>query len=408
MKNKKLVTIIGALTLSAAMLLSGCGSTAGNQKQETTEAAVEQASEATPEATESVNATIPGSESQYADQCKFVLEGKEYTLPFDYSVLEADGWQTSTDMSQSLDGLTYTFVYINKDGKPNITVDVFNGSGNSKKLSECKVTSIKFKKAQLSDYSFELGNGLKPGDDKDAVEKVMGAPTESNEYDEYLTNTYGKSRDEGEIEFTWWKDEESKKNGEDQIEVSYMLREETASSSEVPDYLSEYTAPAAIGDDFDSSTFSLGGVVYQLPCPTSEFIKNGWTLTETQDVMAGRTGYGTLEKDGVKLRVDFKNFADYQTDGSNCAISEIEASAYGDNPVPDFTVPKGLSLTTGKADLEAALKTSAVEFSSSDSDSYISYNYGDYDKGCSASFYFDKDENKITHITIGGENWPGK
>ena len=75
MKNKKLVTIIGALTLSAAMLLSGCGSTAGNQKQETTEAAVEQASEATPEATESVNATIPGSESH------LFLRGKSTPFP---------------------------------------------------------------------------------------------------------------------------------------------------------------------------------------------------------------------------------------------------------------------------------------------------------------------------------------
>ena len=340
MKLMKLTSLVGVLTLSVSLALSGCGGGSGTENETTTaDAAISEEStmpedvttaSVETEETEGRNNFMGTNQAQV--DCSFKLEGKSYTLPFAYSQLEADGWTTDIDMDQELDAYTYTFIHIRKDGKDEtISVDLFNGTGNTQKLKDCKVSAIEFTERLTQSYSFELGNGIKPGDDQATVTAAMGTPTNTSDSDSYSSIYYGESRDSGQIGFVWWKDAETVANGNNQLTVSYYQREGSATSNEVPAYLSEYKAPSAMGGDFDSSTFTLDGTVYQLPCPVTEFTKNGWTITDSEDIPAGRESYGGyMEKNGVKLSVNFYNYADYQTTAENCAVSEIEANVYGE------------------------------------------------------------------------------
>ena len=422
MRKMKKSRLFVVLALAAVLALPGCGGSAA--KEESKEAATEKIAvqndasapedmtAPAPESTESLNALGTTPETAPAVDCSFTLEGKAYTMPFDYSQLEADGWTTDTDMSQELKGYTYTFIYIKKDGKDEkLTIDIYNGTGNNKALKDCKVSTIDITEKQAETYSFALGSGVKPGDDQTTVAAAMGTPTNDEENDNYYSYSYGESRDTGKIHFVWWKDPKSQANGHNSIQISYFQQEESVSSSEVPAYLSEYQAPDAMGADFDSSTFTLDGVVYKLPCPASEFVKNGWTITEDEEVPAGREVYGgEMEKNGVKIRVNYYNYAEYQTTGINSAISQVEATNYSDNdPVPNIQVPKGINFGMKQADLETALSGSSVKFDKSDGSSdYVTYTYSDYDIGSDAYFWYDIKDDGLGVIKIGGDKWPGK
>ena len=422
MKKINVGRLFGAFALTAVLALSGCGGSTseGESKEKTTEKIAVQNDASAPEdmtapaqeSTEGLNAMATAPETTPAVDCSFTLEGKNYTLPFDFSQLEADGWTTDTDMSQELKGYSYTFIHIKKDGKDqNLTIDIYNGTGNNKALKDCKVSEIDITVKEAETYSFALSNGLKAGDDQAAVTAAMGTPTDTSDSENSTSLYYGENRDKGQISFTWWKDADAEANGSNSISVAFFQREGSVSSSEVPAYLSEYQAPASMGDDFDSATFTLDGVVYKLPCPAGEFVKNGWTITDSEEVPAGRENYGgEMEKDGVKLQVNYYNYAEYQTTGENCAVSQIELSMYGANdPVPNLQLPKGISFGMKLADLETALSGSSVKFDKSDgSSSSVSYSYGDYDKGVEAYFWYNTEDDRLGSIKIGGKKWQGK
>ena len=327
LKAKKRGLTLGLL-LMLLLAFAGCGgasqdsSSPADDKEEATTASTEAAGPE--EETTAEEVTTQASEEETITQeaaavdCSFTLEGKNYTLPFDYSTLEADGWKAAADMDEELGGMTYTSLQMQKKGIDDdyLYFDIYNGSGNKTKLKDCQVAGIEVRKQNLDNFSFALANGLKPGDDKAAVEKIMGSPTSGNEYDKYVNSFYGENRDTGQIGFVWWKDSEAKENGNDSIELRYFKRVATATSTQGADYLDSYKAPTMLGEDFNSSTVSIDKVIYRLPCPVAEFTKNGWSLKKEESVMAGRDAYCYLEKDGKELSINVTNYADVQLGAS--------------------------------------------------------------------------------------------
>ena len=338
----------------------------------------------------------------------FELEGKKYTLPIPVSELLADGYYLDEDLNTEIGGLTYTWCDLSKeeDSYDTLTIYIFNGSGNTKALSDCVVSSIEVNDSELENYSFALGNGLKPGDLPETVEQIMGAPTDQYDSDLSLTYYYGEDRETGQIQFSWPK-ENGELTGSSDVSVSYFPVEKTSTSAEVPEYLSEYTAPSAMGEDFDSGTLTLDGVIYQLPCPVSEFVKNGWTVDRDDEVMADRLGSITLKKGDIPLSVYVYNFANYQTIGSNCAVTKILCSDYSDTvPIPDITLPKGLTLKTDLSTLDSIIGSSSVEFSRDDDSDSITYMYSDYDLGTSLYISYNKGTSMIDAIHYEKDIWP--
>ncbi|MBQ9156189.1 MAG: hypothetical protein IJ137_05365 [Eubacterium sp.] len=414
MKLLKITSLIGVLTLSASLLLFGCGggsttetestlADVGISEESTISEEVTTTSGETSE-TESFNNSTETDDAQV--DLSFTLEGKSYTLPFAYSELEADGWITDTDMNQTLSPYTYTHIYICKDGKDeDLYIDLFNADSNAQKLKDCMVSEIEFTEKLLQTYNFELVNGIKPGDDQTTVTNAMGNPTNTDDGDDFTSIVYGGRTDSSQIVFVWWKVSD---------DVTKEGNKITISSNEIPAYLSEYKAPASVGEDFDSSTFTLDGTVYQLPCPATEFIKNGWNIENSEDLPRRRSAINRpMEKNGVIIHVTFYNYADCWAKLENCAVTSIEATVHGDyDPIPNMQVPKGINFNMTKSQLKSAISGSSLQFSKANTSSSLSYTfdslYDDSDEEYYAKFSYDKEKGMIDSIIISGSKWPGK
>ena len=340
---------------------------------------------------------VLAEESSEALSTSFTLDGKEYTLPFDYALMEEDGWITSDDVDTTLGGMTIIPVIMEKEGKEGfcyISLSIYNGSGNSEKVRDCKVSGIRISKANLDNYAFALSNGLKPGDDMTAVTDAMGAPDESTEYDDYTVVHYGDKDQGGEITFTLYNSEEDAENND--IEIENYQTIETETIDEAPDYLNDYTAPEAMSDDITDATVTIDQIVYQLPCPVSVFIDNGWALTDNDPVMSKRIGMSTLEKDGVELDIVVTNFADYQTTTENCEITKLKVYES-----PEFNPPSGLTLSNGISFASKTEDLDAIDtFEKDDQDSSIAYSYHDSDNQVDYNINYDKESNCVNSIEI--------
>lgn len=438
MRKMRLWRTVSAFVL-AAVLVTGCGgggsSSAGSQKDSAAEAEVTeekttdeaqgaQEDTATGENKESEDLAVdlgaedgsqenlnsaPGAPSAASQvDTTIELEGKKYTLPMPISELLADGYYVDADLDTEIGGLTYTWCHLSKEegSYGGLTIDVFNGSGNTKPLSECMVSGIDVASSDLENFSFALGNGLKPGDLPETVEQIMGTPTNQSDSDTSLTYYYGEGRRTGQITFSWWK-EDGEFDGSSQLSVEYFAEEQTSTSTEVPEYLSEYKAPTEMGEDFDSGTITLDGVIYQLSCPVSEFVKNGWTIDDDDEVMADRTGIIYLTKGGVEITLYVRNLANYQTIGSNCIVYKISGDTYSDtDPIPDLTLPKGLSFKTDLSTLESIIDSSSVEISRDEDDDSITYSCYNYDLNIEIYISYDKEKSKIVTINYERDMWP--
>ena len=123
--------------------------------------------------------------------------------------------------------------------------------------------------------------------------------------------------------------------------------------------------------------------------------------------MADRLGSITLKKGDIPLSVYVYNFANYQTIGSNCAVTKILCSDYSDTvPIPDITLPKGLTLKTDLSTLDSIIGSSSVEFSRDDDSDSITYMYSDYDLGTSLYISYNKGTSMIDAIHYEKDIWP--
>jgi hypothetical protein len=334
--------------------------------------------------------------------CSFILEGKTYTLPFDLTVLEEDGWSFSyPDPDYELGGMTATTLSLTKEIQGTsayLSIEAFNGSGDNKKIKDCQVCSVTVSKKNTNDYnySFSLLNGIKPGDDIETVMAAMGEPDNISEMDDLVIATYGDRKNGGCITFDCYDD-----NDRNVIVVEHYKKIETQTSETVPDYLKEYEAPNSIGTDLSEAEFSLDDVLYKLPCPVSVFEENGWSLTENDSVMAHRFFITELEKDGVTLRVNLQNFADYQTTAENCAVTSITAHYYPEKDKNvNMELSKGISFDSTKEDIEAS-----GLFEKNVGDDSIGYEYTDVDSNVYYLVTYKTEEKMIPYMTIQKVKW---
>ncbi|WP_026665419.1 proline-rich domain-containing protein [Butyrivibrio sp. FC2001] len=107
--------------------------------------------------------------------------------------------------------------------------------------------------------------------------------------------------------------------------------EQVEVSSDAPEYLSKYVAPAELGDDPFSGNFKLDGVVYNLPCPLQVFEDNGWTYDVEHDYSVGAgEGYVVqLKKGDLMLTLNTENFDTKATMLKNTMVIMISSNSTG-------------------------------------------------------------------------------
>lgn len=326
----------------------------------------------------------------------FTLRGKVYQLPAPYSGFADEGWTiSSSGYSESylVAGNEREYFSMVNNGIT-LYVCVQNYSGDARAISECDVVGLDYYYNGTEDMV--LPGGITSASDTEAIKAAYGAPNGYTDNSDYEVLEY-TSDDEYSSYVKLYVDS-------DGCDISMMNKtdksEQTETSTAVPEYLSAYTAPTALGTVHTDPVLSLEGELYRLPAPVSEFTDNGWEITYRPNaVAAGNNESVTLEKDGKRVDVRVHNFSSVQTLPENCAV--VQVSAYGDDGV-QMELSGGFAFGADKAAVESAV---TEDFEIYESTYSISYSYYDYELGLQVSISVDAESGIVSGLELENTVW---
>ena len=344
--------------------------------------------------------TVADSDNLY--DFVFTLDGTKYQLPFAFTDLTDNGWTiTSNDASSESEISANSYEYLNmaKDGHK-ITVYIINPSGNVKTVKECRVGGVEVETYYLGDNGlFSMAKGINLESTQEDITAAFGSASSTNSYDDHTRLSYQKG-DYVDVDFNVY-NEDTKYNS---IRLRNYVSDDsdaTETSTKVPDYLSEYVAPAELGSDLLSGNIQIDGELYRLPAPVSEFLDHDWRITQKPDgIGAGNTESITVQKGDTKLTLNVINLASYQTTPENCAVYGVYISDYDKIQV---LLPGEITIGTEKSVVEAAV---TEDFSyDKGSNSYTYSYYAPSGKDYSVTIRVDIATEKVTNISLRTKDW---
>ena len=350
--------------------------------------------------------------SESLDDYTFELDGVVMKLPVSYEEFASYGWSLySYDNSDTEDDLITAQDYdyyqmTNGDGR--ITVYIYNPSGDTKPIRECKIGCVEVTKDE--GISFKIAGGLELGASADDVLAKFGTPASNNTSTDYQTIKYksGEYSKDGETEFYF----RTGHSADNSISIKYMpVTEEDVGevSTERPAYLDTYVAPTALSDDPTQTIFQLGGDLFQLPCSIDAFLDKGWTIS-SKDVTAipsmNKESYAMeLSKDGYTIDLTLGNYEMKAMIAENCAVLGVSIETnFKDGEMPgDYAVfSGGVKLGSSLEEFAAALGS----FETNTTDMSTSYNYNSQDYSVKVRYYvYASGDYKSNEATLYNENW---
>lgn len=177
------------------------------------------------------------------------------------------------------------------------------------------------------------------------------------------------------------------------------------------DYLLDYQQPQALGTDISVPIISIENQLYQLPCPVSKFLSNGWVLhTENIDeLFAGCYANAYLSMNDIIIWVEIGNFSEVDVDVDECAVYGVWVTI--DDGI-DVCLPGDEPITFGmtKNELENALpdENSIDALYCYDEIAYYSYSTSvssDLGGGRMVCIDVDKDTEIVESIYIMCDEW---
>ena len=330
----------------------------------------------------------------------FMLDGVFYQLPFAFTKLTDNGWTISTSGYSDktlISGYSTDGINMVKNGNT-LYFRVFNVSGNAKAIADCLITSVTAEQYSLQDLSvFSAAQGIGFPLAEETLIKAFGEGSR-NDYADYSTFYYTDS-DSAETRFRVYT-KDAKFN---EIQLSYMdnaYLELTEISTEEPDYLAGYTAPAELGSDPTSGCIEIEGDLYGLPAPVSSFLNNGWAVrSKSGFVSAFCRDSMILERDGITLDVSIVNYADYQTTAENCAVYKVRLSA--ENGI-NASLPGGIAIGAPGSVFSSE---PGASFTASDYSSYTQYSLYDRNSIYSIRINVGKESGNIELLNFEKTVW---
>lgn len=360
------------LFLAAAVSFSAAGFV---WAQEETEAVTEKSSEAGTEAlletedasegdgTEALTEGEAKGEGLSEDLFDFQIQIEDavYQFPMSYEEFLSYGWELDanhSDAEMELSPNQYDLVYFKKGGLECMTY-VINLGMNSQKVSECLVGGM-----EISNFDWEvqpgqiyLAAGIERGvSTQEEIEAAYGTPTSVYNGDMYTSLTYEKDS-YCEVELYVYKESGVLEDIDMRNFVAPEGFDAGSASEEVPEEIASYEAPAQLGDDLFSYNVEFDGTLYQLPCPVSILVENGWEIDRNnteESIAAKSSGWVAFQKGGLTFDVLARNSADYATIPENCWVEELGAGGYGMET--SMKIPGGIEIGTTEEDLKAALE----------------------------------------------------
>lgn len=343
-----------------------------------TEAPTEVPTEAPTEAptevpTEAPVADVPSELSDDLYSFQISIDGVIYQFPMWYADFEATGWTYTKDAeSKSLSSNQYTVAETwEKDGYK-IYTEFANLTMNSATYSKCMVAGITLDDYYLKDcpWTIILPKGIQYGvSTQDDIIAAYGTPTSDYDGSMYYKMTY-KYASYREINLYVYKESGTL----DKIELENVIELEGGDNSidaTVPDVVKNYTAPTALGDDLYQFNIELEGVLYTLPCPLSELLANGFTLTENSATVVAADSFDWVELryNNQNYRTIVHNYADYATIVENCFVTSMESSIYG----PEYALTIPCNIKRGDSEAEMLEKIKNFNYTVETSSSFTYY-----------------------------------
>ena len=401
MKKKTLIVV-----LTGCMVLSPVSVYAADATETTTEAEVTET--AAQEDSADSESTGELGDDIYSFSMEF--DGQIMKFPMTYQDFVGMGWELSSreDPDTKVSTNSYGMLTFNK-GASSVYADVINLGINEVGLEDCLIGGISVDGSydvDLTAVSVKLPGDIELGKATlDDIKAAYGEPSDTYEGDLYTKLTYEKDSYQ-EVELSVFKDDNTLK------EVDMRNFEEPEDydkgtvSDEVPDIVTSYETPTALGDDMMDTAVEYMGDLYSLPAPVSAFTANGWEIQDAEDtpyVEGGGIAFIDMMKNNQSIHFSVYNETENATALENCFVRELSFATYDPESI-EMKLSGDITLGADKAELIKMADEKG--YISEENDDYLRiYPNKDSKIRNYVEFWFNKDEdsNKAASITAHHE-----
>lgn len=328
------------------------------------------------------------------------IDGTIYQFPMWYEDFVALGWECTEDLTTKLTSNSYyPSAVFTKDGVK-FYVNLANLSMNSVTLDKAMVAGINLDEYYLkdTDWEFVLPKGITRGvSTRDDIIAAYGEPSDEYDGSNYFKMTY---KYDSYQEVVLYVSKET--NVLNEIEIENMIELEGADNSinpEVPEFVKNYVAPEALSESLYDFTIDLEGVLYELPCPVSVFLENGFTIIEEDsemEIASGDSGWVEFKYNNITYRTLVKNYAEYATIAQNCYVTTVKTSEF--DPKFNLIIPGNIKRGDSEADLLAVIEK--FNYEKDESGDFIYYTVYDPDKSRLDAYDITVTEGKVHSIEV--------
>lgn len=398
MKKKTLIMV-----LTGCMMLSPVSAYAADA----TEEAAAETTEAAGEATDSESAEGLGDDI-YSFSMEF--DGQTMKFPMTYQDFVGMGWELSSreDPDMKISTNSYGFVSFNK-GKNSVSAEVMNLGINEVGLEDSLIGGITVDGSydiDLTSVSVKLPGGIELGKSTlDDIKAAYGDPSDTYEGDLYTKVTYEKDTYQ-EVELSVFKDDNTLKKVDMENLEEPEGYDKGAVSDEVPDIVTAYKAPDALGSDMLDTAVEYMGDFYSLPAPVSAFTANGWEIQNAEDtpyVEGNGLAFIDMMKNNQSIHFSVYNETENATALENCFVRELSFATYDPESI---AMKLSGDITLGADKAELIKMADEKGYISEENDDYLRiYPNKDAKIRNYVEFWFNKDEdsNKAASITAHHE-----
>lgn len=401
MKKKTLIMV-----LTGCMVLSPVSVYAADATETTTEAKVTET--AAQEDSADSESTGELGDDIYSFSMEF--DGQTMKFPMTYQEFTDMGWELSSseDPDTKVSTNSYGMLTFNK-GASSVYADVINLGINEVGLEDCLIGGISVDGSydvDLTAVSVKLPGDIELGKATlDDIKAAYGEPSDTYEGDLYTKLTYEKDSYQ-EVELSVFKDDNTLK------EVDMRNFEEPEDydkgtvSDEVPDIVTSYEAPTALGDDMMDTAVEYMGDLYSLPAPVSAFTANGWEIQDAEDtpyVEGGGIAFIDMMKNNQSIHFSVYNETENATALENCFVRELSFATYDPESI---AMKLSGNITLGADKAELIKMADEKGYISEENDDYLRiYPNKDSKIRNYVEFWFNKDEdsNKAASVTAHHE-----
>ena len=401
MKKKTLIMVLTGCMVLSPMSVYAAGATETTTEAEVTETAAQEDS-ADSESTGELGDDI------YSFSMEF--DGQIMKFPMTYQDFVGMGWELSSreDPDMKISTNSYGFVSFNK-GKNSVSAEVMNLGINEVGLEDSLIGGITVDGSydiDLTSVSVKLPGGIELGKSTlDDIKAAYGEPSDTYEGDLYTKVTYEKDTYQ-EVELSVFKDDNTLKKVDMENLEEPEGYDKGAVSDEVPDIVTAYKAPDALGSDMLDTAVEYMGDLYSLPAPVSAFTANGWEIQNAEDtpyVEGNGLAFIDMMKNNQSIHFSVYNETENATALENCFVRELSFATYDPESI-EMKLSGDITLGADKAELIKMADEKG--YISEENDDYLRiYPNKDSKIRNYVEFWFNKDEdsNKAASITAHHE-----